>query len=340
MPTRRRAGYLDVALASIAPQAAAAGAELLVVDDGPDEATRDAAERHGARYVAHPASRGLNAARNSGIDAARSDLFVFVDDDVAVRPGWLDGADRRRRHGRSRGRRADGADPRPLRGPSPALVRPREPADHDPGLRPRRPRRRARLGREHDAAPQRDRRDSAPSTPSSRPARATRRPGSSACSPRAGGFATSPPPRWTIAAPATTRGCARSPAPRSPAERRRAASTRRRAARPRCGARSRCCSAAPRTRSATRCANGIVLTAHSLGRLRARARRPGRLARPGLSVGRERHRARAAPPAAASARRGARPRGPPAPAPDRPRRPRAPAAAQRARARRRAARAG
>ncbi len=90
VPTRRRAGYLDVALASIAPQAAAAGAELLVVDDGPDEATAAAARRHGARYVAHPASRGLNAARNSGIDAAAADLLVFVDDDVEVRPGWLD----------------------------------------------------------------------------------------------------------------------------------------------------------------------------------------------------------------------------------------------------------
>ena len=90
VPTRRRAGYLDVALASIAPQAAAAGAELLVVDDGPDEGTRAVARRHGARYVAHPASRGLNAARNSGIDAAAADLLVFVDDDVEVRPGWLD----------------------------------------------------------------------------------------------------------------------------------------------------------------------------------------------------------------------------------------------------------
>jgi GT2 family glycosyltransferase len=89
VPTRLRAGYLEVALASIAPQAAAAGAELLVVDDGPDEVTRATARRHGARYVAHTTSRGLNAARNTAIDAAASDLLVFVDDDVEVRPGWL-----------------------------------------------------------------------------------------------------------------------------------------------------------------------------------------------------------------------------------------------------------
>lgn len=89
VPTRLRADYLEVALASIAPQAAAAGAEVVVVDDGPDPRTEAAARRHGARYVAHPASKGLNAARNTGIDAAAADLLVFVDDDVEVRSGWL-----------------------------------------------------------------------------------------------------------------------------------------------------------------------------------------------------------------------------------------------------------
>ena len=54
IPTQRRAPYLEVALASIVPQAHAAGAEVLVVDDGPDEATRGAAERHGARYLPTP----------------------------------------------------------------------------------------------------------------------------------------------------------------------------------------------------------------------------------------------------------------------------------------------
>ncbi|HEU4977703.1 MAG TPA: glycosyltransferase family 2 protein [Solirubrobacteraceae bacterium] len=90
VPTRERVGYLDTALASIAPQAARAGAEIVVVDDGPSEATRRIAEAHGARYLAHDAPRGLNAARNTAIDATTADLLVFVDDDVAVREGWLE----------------------------------------------------------------------------------------------------------------------------------------------------------------------------------------------------------------------------------------------------------
>jgi GT2 family glycosyltransferase len=90
VPTRDRAGYLDVALASIVPQAARRGVGVLVVDDGPGRGTRAVAERHGVRYVAHATTRGLNAARNTGIDATAADLLVFVDDDVAVRPGWLD----------------------------------------------------------------------------------------------------------------------------------------------------------------------------------------------------------------------------------------------------------
>ena len=90
IPTRGRPAYLDVALASIRPQALAAGAEILVVDDGPGEDTRAVAERHGARYVLPPAGRhGLNIARNAGIAATDADLLVFTDDDVAAWDGWL-----------------------------------------------------------------------------------------------------------------------------------------------------------------------------------------------------------------------------------------------------------
>jgi len=89
VPTRARAGYLDAALRSIAPQARAERAALLVVDDGNEEATRAVAERHGAGYVAHDVPRGLNAARNTAVGQTESDLIAFTDDDVEVDSGWL-----------------------------------------------------------------------------------------------------------------------------------------------------------------------------------------------------------------------------------------------------------
>jgi GT2 family glycosyltransferase len=89
LPTAGRPAYLDVALASIVPQAHALGADVLVVDDGPSAETRAIAERHGARYVAHDRSRGLNAARNTGARETTAPLLAYVDDDVEVHAGWL-----------------------------------------------------------------------------------------------------------------------------------------------------------------------------------------------------------------------------------------------------------
>lgn len=91
IPTRGRPGYLDVALSSIAPQARAAGAEILVIDDaGPTLAARAQAERHGARYEPHERPLGLNVARNTGVARSAGELVVFLDDDIAAHPGWLD----------------------------------------------------------------------------------------------------------------------------------------------------------------------------------------------------------------------------------------------------------
>src|SRR4051794_18174443 len=90
IPTRSRPAYLRVALASVAGQAAAAGAELLVVLDGPDAASEAVARELGARFVAHDRPRGLNAARNTALDATAGELVCFLDDDVEVWPGWLE----------------------------------------------------------------------------------------------------------------------------------------------------------------------------------------------------------------------------------------------------------
>ncbi len=90
IPTRARPDYLRVALASIAPQAAAVGAELLVVeDDRPSPTTHALAERFGADYLHHTRPLGLNAARNTGVAHSHGELLVFVDDDVEVARGWL-----------------------------------------------------------------------------------------------------------------------------------------------------------------------------------------------------------------------------------------------------------
>jgi GT2 family glycosyltransferase len=91
IPTRERPDYLEVALASIAPQAAAAGAEVLVVHDDPSSpAVRAVAERFDAAYLSHDRPLGLNAARNTGVANSHGELVVFVDDDVEVRTGWLE----------------------------------------------------------------------------------------------------------------------------------------------------------------------------------------------------------------------------------------------------------
>jgi GT2 family glycosyltransferase len=90
IPTRARLPYLEVALRSIAASAAGSDVEVLVIDDdGASEPARALAERFGAEYVPHPRPLGLNVARNTGVERARGELIVFVDDDVEVAPGWL-----------------------------------------------------------------------------------------------------------------------------------------------------------------------------------------------------------------------------------------------------------
>jgi glycosyltransferase involved in cell wall biosynthesis len=90
VPTRGRAAYLEVTLDSLRRQRTETPHELLVVDDGATDATPEVAERLGARLIGHGEPRGLNAARNTGLREAGAELVAFVDDDVFVPPGWLD----------------------------------------------------------------------------------------------------------------------------------------------------------------------------------------------------------------------------------------------------------
>jgi glycosyltransferase involved in cell wall biosynthesis len=91
VPTRGRAAYLEVTLDSLLDQRTETSYEIVVVDDGaPDATAAVVAARPAVRHVAHGKARGLNAARNTGLQESQAELIAFVDDDVLVPPGWLD----------------------------------------------------------------------------------------------------------------------------------------------------------------------------------------------------------------------------------------------------------
>jgi glycosyltransferase involved in cell wall biosynthesis len=65
--------------------------EIVVVDDGSTDRTAEIARAHGARVV--PVTvRQIAAARNAGAQAARGEMFVFVDADTWVTAAALRGA--------------------------------------------------------------------------------------------------------------------------------------------------------------------------------------------------------------------------------------------------------
>jgi glycosyltransferase involved in cell wall biosynthesis len=94
--TRDRPALVDRLLASLhelrQPSGTSLPLEVLVVDNAPsDEGTRRLVARHpGVRYALEPCP-GLDFARNRALAAASGELIAYLDDDVTVDPGWLEG---------------------------------------------------------------------------------------------------------------------------------------------------------------------------------------------------------------------------------------------------------
>jgi glycosyltransferase involved in cell wall biosynthesis len=64
--------------------------EILVIDDGSRDATREIAGSYPAvTLIPHPDNRGLGAARNTAFQAARNELVAALDADCVAEPGWL-----------------------------------------------------------------------------------------------------------------------------------------------------------------------------------------------------------------------------------------------------------
>lgn len=97
VPTRNRPRLLADTLRSLRAQEFSGEWEIIVVDDA---STPPLSIPRGVRVVRHDRASGVNVGRNTGAEAALSELVWYVDDDVELPQGWLqavaDGAARNR----------------------------------------------------------------------------------------------------------------------------------------------------------------------------------------------------------------------------------------------------
>jgi len=83
IPTYKRAALVPRAIESVRRQTYG-NLEILVVDDGSPDNTAEVVQAipdSRIRYVRHERNKGLPAARNTGIRAAKGELIAFLDDD-------------------------------------------------------------------------------------------------------------------------------------------------------------------------------------------------------------------------------------------------------------------
>ena len=89
--TRNRPDLLRQSLAALEAREATTPHEIVVVDDGSNPPLRQE-QVGGAKLIRREGEGRLTAARNAGIRAASGRILLFTDDDVEVRPEWLDAA--------------------------------------------------------------------------------------------------------------------------------------------------------------------------------------------------------------------------------------------------------
>nr|MBP7323737.1 glycosyltransferase family 2 protein [Deltaproteobacteria bacterium] len=80
IPTYNRQHFLREAIESVLQQDYS-HYELIIVDDGSTDATRDLVAAYPVAQYLHQKNQGVSAARNRGIAHARGSLITFLDSD-------------------------------------------------------------------------------------------------------------------------------------------------------------------------------------------------------------------------------------------------------------------
>ncbi|NND02052.1 MAG: glycosyltransferase [Acidimicrobiia bacterium] len=86
--TQDRWAQIESAVDSVANQTLAAHELILVVDDNEELLERSRSAFPWVQVVPN-STKGLSAARNTGIELAKGDVVAFLDDDAAAAPEWL-----------------------------------------------------------------------------------------------------------------------------------------------------------------------------------------------------------------------------------------------------------
>ena len=90
IPAYNAAGFIKASVEAILSQTLLPD-EILVVDDGSHDATAEVVSRYkGIRLIRHQGNRGLAAARNTAVRAAKNELVGSLDADCAAAPAWLE----------------------------------------------------------------------------------------------------------------------------------------------------------------------------------------------------------------------------------------------------------
>lgn len=89
IPTFNGAPRLGHCLDALLPQTVGIDAEILVVDDGSTDDTREVVARYSSVRLLSQKNGGPAAARNRGALEAKGTIILFTDDDCVPTPGWL-----------------------------------------------------------------------------------------------------------------------------------------------------------------------------------------------------------------------------------------------------------